>query len=56
MVGYETKTVNEKEVVVGIWYKMCAKHKNKLKSSVKGAAVKSSKAFISGINNVLNIK
>ena len=31
VIGYKTKTVNEKEVVVEIWFKVCPKHKNKLK-------------------------
>lgn len=47
--GY--KTVNEKEVVVEICCKVCAKHKNKL-CSVKGAGIQSLKAFACGMNSV----
>ena len=52
VIGYKTKTVNEKEVVVEIWCKACAKHKNKITSSVKGAAIQSLKAFTCEMNNI----
>ena len=52
VIGYKTKTVNEKEVIVVIWCNVCAKHKNKLKSSVQGAAIQSLKAFTCKTNIV----
>ena len=35
IIDYKTKTVNEKEVIVEKWCKVCAKNKNEIKSSVK---------------------
>ena len=52
VIGYKTKTVNEKEVIAVIWCNVCAKHKNKLKSSVQGAAIQSLKAFTCKTNIV----
>ena len=51
-IGYKTKAVIEKEAIVEIWCKVCAKYKSKLRSSVKGAAIQSLKTLICGMNNV----
>ena len=45
VIGYKTKTVNEKKVIVKIWCKVYAEDKNKLISSVKGAAIQSFEGF-----------
>ena len=52
IIGYKTKKVADKELVIEIWCKICAKHKVQLLTSVKGAAVQFLKAFTSGTNNV----
>ena len=51
VIGYKTKTGNKKEIVVEI----CCNVQNskiKLKSSVKGTAIQSLKAFTCGTNSV----
>ena len=48
VIGYKNKTVTEKKVVVQIWGKVCRKHKNELRSSVKEAEIQSFKDYTCG--------